>query len=335
MLNLIELFNKMMFKGFCPIRAKKQRTIEYQKIEIPGYASFYLQKLGYTMAKEALSEEDEEAINQQIESQYIMLSVIAEIAEKEKISAEAAQKKLFGVQLKDIQLDEFGEPIVDESAIPTESESQLAMLRWMGESRFKAFFKALASKKNNRKAVESIATSVIQNRILYPVVAAKAHRTKLDELEVEPLMMPIAAGSKIQFGEYAFEVAKNVPAAEDDESVSIIPLKDELNIKLPVGAVGFLIDSDGVKVGFKDWTLAHTKSLPDAPVDAAEMLYQFYMSERSMSSLTDNLEEPLTEGKSGNSSQALSPAGGEYTSTTQISTTESNQEEPATPSLAG
>jgi len=317
-----------MFKGFCPfLKSKASSEIKYWSIDVTPDNTLYLRKLGYTTTSESLSKEDEESIDRQLESQGIILETVLEIAEKDGISPDEAQKKLFGLDVKEIGFDDNGEPIIEQN----ESNSQISMFKWMGKNRFMAFSKALANKQNNRDTIESIATGMIQNRMLYPVVLTKTHKARSKALAVQPVGYVLEKGSKVQFGEYTVTLADSCDHDEAD-----LTLTDGIPTRFDDTLIGFVLNKDDTaKQGFPDWDVDATQQyLPNAPIDVAAEIYQFYMTERSMPTDGDGNDD-MTVGKSQASLNPSEEQGNEQESTTNSSTPESSDTELVTQPLAG
>lgn len=308
-----------MFKGFKPFRTKAASSINYKAIDVPGMTTLYLLALGYTTVNDALTDEDEKKLDEQLESQTLILETVANIMDAENVDYKEANNLLFGIKVKTIQTDEGTEVVASDES------SEFAMFKYMGRERYKQLLKAMAKKNKDRALVESVATGMIKRRALYPVVVAKTAREGSDSLTVEPLAYPMAKGGKFQIGDVVVTLASN---AECDATE--LKLTDEIPARIKSNSVGFALDSKGVVVaGFDEWTLELTQSeLPNAPIDVAQEIYEFYMIERGMQTEGDMaVEMPEDEMDLGKSEKLLTdskPVENEPASTMENSTGKSN-----------
>ena len=283
-----------MVKGFCPFRRVQASEIKYKAFQIPGVSTLYLQKLGYTRVIEALSSQDEKKLEEQLSSQTLILKTVASIMEKENCSYKEANNRLFGIKTKTITNDDGSQEVV-----PEDESSELAMFRYMGEDGYKQLLRAMAKKSADRELVESVATGMIQSRTLYPVIVAEKARAKSDEIKVTPTLSSIPSGYKLQFGDYSFTVAESV--AEGDDTITI---SEQLPTRLNANEVGFICKPSGSPLVGVEWQLQNTRDyLPDAPIDVAQEIYDFYMQERGMASAEEDTDMDL-----GKSERSLIPS---------------------------
>ncbi|MBW4460436.1 MAG: hypothetical protein KME47_09375 [Nodosilinea sp. WJT8-NPBG4] len=314
----------MAFKGFKPFKQRASTNIAYKAIPVPGMTTMYLLSLGYTTVNDALTDEDEKKLDEQLESQTLILETVRDIMEKEKVEYKEANNLLFGIKVKTIQTDEGAEVVASDES------SEFAMFKYMGRERYKALLKAMAKKNKDRALVESVATGMIARRALYPVIVSKSAREGADTLIVEPLAFPMAKGDKAQFGDVVVTLSAN---AECDATT--LKLTDEISTRIKHNTVGFALDSNGVVIaGYDGWSLELTKSeLPNAPIDVAQEIYEFYMSERGMKTDGDAgaLDEEMDLGKSNPLLTDSETVENESVSTTVNSTGKSSTTESQTP----
>ena len=315
----------MAYKGFAPFRQKASKEIKYKAIDIPSMTTLYLLSLGHTTVNDALTDEDEKKLDEQLESQTLILETVANIMDAEKVDYKEANNLLFGIKIKTIETDDGTEVVASDES------SEFAMFKYMGREKYKQLLKAMAKKNKDRALVESVATGMIQRRALYPIVVSNTARQGSDSLTVEPLAFPLAKGDKVQVGDVIVELG----VAADADSTKL-NLKDELPNRIKSDSVGFALDNKGVVVaGFDEWSLELTRSeLPNAPIDVAQEIYEFYMDERGMKTDGDMAGEmPETEMDLGKSEKLLTdskPLEDESASTTENSTGKSNTTESQT-----
>ena len=315
----------MAFKGFKPFRTKASNVINYRAIDIPGMTTLYLLSLGHTTVNDALTDEDEKKLDEQLESQTLILETVASIMDKEKVDYKEANNLLFGIKIKTIETEDGTEVVASDES------SEFAMFKYMGREKYKQLLKAMAKKNKDRALVESVATGMIQRRALYPIVVTNTARAGSDSLVVEPLAFPMAKGDKIQFGDVVVELSSSV-----DVDKTELKLTDELLTRIKSESVGFALDKNGVVVaGFEEWDIKLTRSeLPNAPIDVAQEIYEFYMSERGMKTDGDMAgempEEEMDLGKSEKLLTDSKPVENGSALTTQNSTGKSNTTESQT-----
>lgn len=252
-----------------PFRQKQTSAeIEFHRINVPGFTTIYLQKLGYITVNEAISAEvtDNSLLESQLSSQVLTLEAIAEIIEESELTFEHAKAKLFGEM---IEID--GAEVVSEER----QNQQLALFRNMGRDRYLQLGRALAQQNQDRSLVDRTATIMIQGRTLYGIRLAKAARAGKEELAIEPCPFSLEKGTWLNADGQLVQVSEVV--AEGDET---IPLKEPLNSRVS-GEVAFLCDKDQQPLaGYSDWTIENTRSLPVAPKDTVRDIHEFYLSER-------------------------------------------------------
>ena len=252
-----------------PFRQKQTSTaIEFHQIDVPGFTTIYLQKLGYITVNEAISAEvtDNSLLESQLNSQVLTLESIAEIMEETGLIFEHAKAKLFGEMLQ----IEGTEVVAEES-----QNQQLALFRNMGRERYLQLGRALAEQNQDRSLIDRTATVMIQGRTLYGIRLTKTARTGKEVLDIEPCPFSLEKGAWLNADGQLVQVAEAV--AEGHETIS---LKEPLNSRVS-GEVAFLCDKDRAPlVGYSDWSIENTRALPVAPRDTAREIHEFYLSER-------------------------------------------------------
>ncbi|NEZ56235.1 hypothetical protein [Adonisia turfae] len=273
-----------------PFRQKQTSTaISFHRIDVPGFTTIYLQKLGYITVNEAIAAEvtDNSLLESQLSSQVLTLEAIAEIMEETGLTFEHAKAKLFGEMIQ----VEGAEVVTEES-----QNQQLALFRNMGRERYLQLGRALAQQNQDRSLIDRTATILIQGRTLYGIRLTKAARAGKEELTIGPCPFSLEKGTWLNADGQLIQTAKAV--AEGDETISLKePLKSRVG-----GEVAFLCGEDLTPlVGYSDWSVENTRALPVAPIDAVRKIHEFYLSERMAFTQKED-DSNMSTGKLENSS---------------------------------
>jgi hypothetical protein len=253
-----------------------QKIVNPIKVVSAGGFNIHLLSRGYLTLTEDY--ETDAVATREAEVTEIFLEAIKACASKEGIKASEAREKVFPSQRAD-GVEVEGADLMDY--LDVKPMHKLIQLQ----------------KVTTKDDVAHVATLMIRERLVYPVVVKAVAKQKSNQLgEVEPLRFNAVGGNRLRFGETIVEVDGN--ATYDEEMVVVKPLLRQIE----AGEVGYLLDAmGGFKVGNADWTLEHTKSL--LSLEQQRALYDFYKSERGDSAASEdageeNLTMPLLESDS-------------------------------------
>ncbi|MBW4580686.1 MAG: hypothetical protein KME42_14065 [Tildeniella nuda ZEHNDER 1965/U140] len=189
------------------------------------------------------------------------------------------------------------------------------------------------------------ATLMMRFRVAYDLTLLEPVEGKARKLYVREPWYEISVGAVFKFDQLKVSITE--PYDAEDGSIGIA----QIDTVLPVGAAGFLLNSDRKTYAMGDpfWTIEHTKELSLENADGSDSqiqsIYNFYLRESGqfvepkLETLTDkpqlegSEEEPKREGKSQSKSKILKPTTDQPALTGMTSSVESTPTESETNGL--